>query len=299
MLTRPLSEDEARLLSRCAHVLLQSAGSNRDEALQFLECAAVAGDSDAQLSFGLWLAKMDALGERNAGVARPAKYKDAMRWLILAAEQGQKKAWYAISRIYAKTEFSQRNLAEARHYLNKAAEAGYVVAQRELGTLLWRSRKSDPSNDVRAACWLQKAASQNCAEARALLKKITCRPEPAAWAQAVQSHWMRDGAKAPQVLMARISLAASFGLSRSEALLIDPGSADCGHCLLIDVRAQYARARRRLILVEAGTERQTLDDIVRSLEGMDCGPNGPEGNYRQRLYRFKKWVPDGAALKDY
>jgi hypothetical protein len=26
-------------------------------------------------------------------------------------------------------------------------------------------------------------------------------------------------------------------------------------------------------------------------EDVDCGPNGPEGNYRQRLYRFKTALP--------
>jgi hypothetical protein len=27
-------------------------------------------------------------------------------------------------------------------------------------------------------------------------------------------------------------------------------------------------------------------------ENVDCGPGGPEGNYRQRLYRLRSLLPD-------
>jgi hypothetical protein len=56
---------------------------------------------------------------------------------------------------------------------------------------------------------------------------------------------------------------------------------------VIDIRASYGRSKRRLVLVETGEERQALDRIVRVFDSLDCGPNGPEGNYRQRLYRLR------------
>jgi hypothetical protein len=31
-----------------------------------------------------------------------------------------------------------------------------------------------------------------------------------------------------------------------------------------------------------------LTRVGRNFTNIDCGPNGPEGNYRQRLYLFKK-----------
>jgi hypothetical protein len=70
-------------------------------------------------------------------------------------------------------------------------------------------------------------------------------------------------------------------------LLLDVVAADQGHCLVIDIRASYGRSKRRLVMVAPGPERQTLDRIVRLFEPVDCGPAGPEGNYRQRLYRLR------------
>ena len=63
--------------------------------------------------------------------------------------------------------------------------------------------------------------------------------------------------------------------------------ADCGHCLVIDIRGSYGRSKRRLVMVETAQERAALDRIVAVFEGIDGGPGGPEGNYRQRLYRLK------------
>ncbi|MGH8809110.1 MAG: hypothetical protein ACREX0_14655 [Noviherbaspirillum sp.] len=153
---RRLSEEEARLLARCAHVLMQNADGDHAEAQQFLECAAAAGDKHAQLSLGLWLARMDIYGHRNTCIKGTARYKEAIRWLSMAGELGLAEAWYAIFRIYMKAEFSQRNAAEAQHYLNKAAEGGYLVAQRELGLSHWRRREKDPMKELRAVYWLQK-----------------------------------------------------------------------------------------------------------------------------------------------
>jgi hypothetical protein len=69
---------------------------------------------------------------------------------------------------------------------------------------------------------------------------------------------------------------------------------------VIDIRASYGRSKRRLVMVESAQERQALDRIVRLFGDVDCGPGGPEGNYRQRLYRLRTLVAAatqaGAAL---
>jgi hypothetical protein len=97
----------------------------------------------------------------------------------------------------------------------------------------------------------------------------------------------RDLAETHPLLAARLDLAALFNLSRAEALLLDVKAADRGHCLVVDIRASYGRSKRRLVLVETAHERQSLDRIVRQFDGVDCSPSGPEGNYRQRLYRLR------------
>jgi TPR repeat protein len=282
------------LLARCADAMLMTGEHDVGEAVRFLECAARAGDRHAQYSLGLWYARMDVSGRRISGIPGTANYKKSIRWLSLAAEHGVADAWYALSRIYLKPECSQRNLADAQRYLERAAEAGHAPAQLDLGITAWRTRRDDESKDVRAVYWLQKAMSQGGetgAEACALLGKIAGRATPARWAVDALLRLPRESASMYPLLAARIELAALCGLSRPEALLLDPKAADCGHCLLIDIRSQHRHSKRRLIMVQTGEERRALDRIVRLFEYVDCGPDGPEGNYRQRLYRLKTLVP--------
>ncbi|WP_306391250.1 tetratricopeptide repeat protein [Telluria beijingensis] len=307
---RRFAPDEIALLSRCARLLepaldgvsglpaldagAVAAACGPGEPVVFWELAAAEHDGHAQLALGLRCARMRVDGRRCTGAAGPthvANFKKAIRWLTLAGEQGLAEAWYALSRIYIKPEFSQRNVADAQRYLERAAEMGYRDAQLECGHNAWRARRENENNDVRAVYWLQKAAAQDSPDAVALLRKIAPRAAAAPYTETgrlLASH--ADALAGHPLLAARIELAALFGLSRAEALLLDVGAADQGHCLVIDIRASYGRSKRRLVLVESAHERQALDRIVRLFEQVDCGPTGPEGNYRQRLYRLRTVV---------
>ncbi len=289
--TQRLGANNIELLSRLAKVLMDTADTNLEELQLILELAAYASDKEAQLALGLLFARMREDGTRAFVSLGSANYKKAIRWLTLAGEQGAAAAWYALSRIYLKTEFSQRNSVDAQHYLERAAQMGHMRAQLECGVSAWRSRREDIANDVRAVYWLQKAAAQGEAEAKKLLHKIAENPTPAAWAVSAGRQLTHEIVNAYPFLAARVELAQMFGLTRPEALLIDLKQADCGHCLVIDIRVHYTRSKRRLILVEKGGERQVLSRIGRLFEDVDCSLSGPEGNYRQRLYRLKTVLP--------
>ena len=295
-----LAPDEVTLLSRCARLVeVGTPGHDvsEDELHTFWELAAAEQDRHAQLSLGLWCARMRVDGKRIPGSGGAANFKKAVRWLAQAGEQGLAEAWYALSRIYIKPEFSQRNVMEAQKYLERAAEMGYRDAQLECGNAAWRARRENETNDVRAVFWLQKAAAQGCAKAAAALRKISPRA-PDAWAGLEPLLAGRDLSAHP-LLAARLELALVFGLSRAEALLLDVRSADRGHCLVVDIRASYGRSRRRLVLVETAQERQLLDRVAQVFDTVDCGPGGPEGNYRQRLYRLRTLLPDTGNDADY
>lgn len=286
-----LAPEEVALLSRCAQAMAAlQPGPASAEQLRCWELAAQEHDRVAQMAMGLWFARMEIDGKRIAIGSGAANFKKAIRWLTLAGEQGLAEAWYALSRIYIKPEFSQRNVVDAQVYLERAADMGYRAAQLECGNSAWRARREHEGNDVRAVYWLQKAAAQQCAQAQAVLDKIAPRLAPAE-AFAPPS---RDLIGSHPLLAARLELASVFGLSRAEALLLDVKAADRGHCLVVDIRSSYGRSKRRLVLLQTAQERQVLDRLVRLFEHVDCGPNGPEGNYRQRLYRFKTLVGDAA-----
>jgi TPR repeat protein len=295
--TRRLAPGEVTLLSRTARLLADGKGSTdagSDEIHAFWELAAAEHDRHAQLAIGLWYARMQVDGTRIQGGTGAANFKKAIRWLLLAGEQGLAEAWYALSRIYLKPEFSQRNVADAQRYLERAAEMGYEVAQLECGNNAWRARRENESNDVRAVFWLQQAAAQGNAEAALALRKIAPRLDDASHAETGALRDCVGDLAAHPLLAARLELAALFGLSRAETLLLDVVGADEGHCLVIDIRASYGRSKRRLVMVNTAQERQALDRIVRLFENVDCGPGGPEGNYRQRLYRLRTLMADAA-----
>ena len=304
-----LAPGDITLLSRVARLLDGRHGPAPapGEPLCFWELAAAEHDRHAQLAMGLRCARMGIDGRRIAGSGGAANFKKAIRWLTLAGEQGLPEAWYALSRIYIKPEFSQRNVADAQRYLERAAEMGYADAQLECGNNAWRARRENENNDVRAAYWLQKAAAQGSSAAAALLRKIAPRLATPPYLetgklfasyQASQRSGARDGAPAHPLLAARLELASLFNLSRAEALLLDVPASDQGHCLVIDIRASYGRSKRRLVLVETAQERIALDRIGRLFEQIDCGPSGPEGNYRQRLYRLRTLLGTSAKVDE-
>jgi TPR repeat protein len=295
--TRRLAPGEVTLLSRTARLLAEGKGSTEaggDEIHAFWELAAAEHDRHAQLAIGLWYARMQVDGTRIQGGTGAANFKKAIRWLLLAGEQGLAEAWYALSRIYLKPEFSQRNVADAQRYLERAAEMGYEVAQLECGHNAWRARRENESNDVRAVFWLQQAAAQGNAEAALALRKIAPRLDDASHAETGALRDCIGDLAAHPLLAARLELAAVFGLSRAETLLLDVVGADQGHCLVIDIRASYGRSKRRLVMINTAQERQALDRIARMFENVDSGPGGPEGNYRQRLYRLRTLMADAA-----
>ncbi len=288
---RPYNATELSLIGRVARALLLTSDPNSRLVERYLRIAAEGGAAEAQLAYGLWIARMDEQGARLPGIPGVAHYKKALRWLAQSAEQGSAIAWYAMSRIFLKPEFSRRSVTEARRYLEMAAVAGHEQAQLELGLVAWRARRIDSRSDIRAVYWLQKAAGQGNKEAKALLEKIAPPVRKAEWAHQARASFSRDMCNQYPFLSARIELGYWFGLTRAEALLIDVEAADHGHCLEVDIRSTHPRSRRRLVQILSGDQRQALDRAARMFDVVDGKTTlGPEGNYRQRLYRFRSLV---------
>jgi TPR repeat protein len=295
-----LAPAEVTMVSRCARLLSEgvafdAAGcTGPDEVHRLWELAAAEQDAHAQLALGLWWARMGIDGRRDDALAGAANFKKAIRWLEQAGEQGLAQAWFALSRIYMKPEFSQRNIADAQGFLERAATMGYREAQFECGNLAWRARRDHAGNDVLAVFWLQKAAAQGCDQANAMLDKIAPRCDGPLFTETGALAARRDLTIVQPLLAARLALAALFQLTRAEALLLDVKAADRGHCLVVDIRASYGRSKRRLVQINP-VQRQRFDQILSVFGDIDTGPAGPEGNYRQRLYRLRTSIPEVAA----
>jgi TPR repeat protein len=283
---RQLTDLEVGLLFRCAYVLGGQEGFDAGEPRRFLEVAAGEGNKSAQLLLGLWLAKLDSKSLHVLPNPRRACYRNAISWLIQAGNKGVAEAWYAASKVYLKAEFADRSVVEAEHFLERAAELGHCDAQFELGIRAWRSRHKDTNADLVAVYWLQKAIAQGSVDAATLLGKIAPRHENALWArlQPLPSNRLN----AYPFLASRLELAALFGLTQTEAAWLDIIRADQGHCLIIDVSKKAPKTKRRLICIETSEERKAVDRAKLLFQGINVGANGPEGNYRKRLYHLEK-----------
>ncbi|EJN09016.1 tetratricopeptide repeat protein [Herbaspirillum sp. YR522] len=286
-----LSAEQATLLLRHAQWQLQGSAPDPVMIGRFLELAARAGNTESRLELGLLHAKINRAGERVFMEHGLANFKKALSWLTLAGEGGSALAWHALARIYSRSIYSQRNLNVAQQYLEKAADMGLVEAQFEFAQISWRNRRDDRLNDVRAMYWWQKAAGQGHQDAKAALEPFSVQASGHAWAIEAVAQMTDKMRNANPFLCARVELAATFGLSKPEALLIDVKNADYGHCMVIDICDYYARSKRRLVSIDTEAQRSTLNRIGRLFGDVDCSFSGLEGNYRQRQYRLKTSFP--------
>lgn len=286
--TQRLTAYKTELLYRCAACLCKINAKKLDKAVRYIELAASEGDRIAQLSYGLWLAKMDSQIVVVPPHPKRARFERAIEYLSSAGDQGLAVAWYALSRIYLKAEFVGRSVVKAEHFLQCAAELGHCEAQLELGTRKWRMRNKSIGSDLKAALWLQKAACQGCKEAEAILQNVAPRARQSAWATEMLPLLTPQVKKADPFLSMRVELAALVGLSKLEALWLDIITADQGHCLVIDVARHARNTKRRLISLFTTEERQLIERMKLLFDGIETSKDGPEGDHRRRLYRLDK-----------
>lgn len=279
-----MPEGEATFLTRCGHILSSTKNSDPSEIALLWKLAAKAGNRDAQLSLGLFYAKMNVAGERIDANSYAVDYGQSVRWLKAAAHDGSADAWYVLSILSQEGKSRRHGAADARLFMENAATAGHLGAQLELARAAWRDRDKGSWYIECALSWLTKAVAQHSREAQDFLAAISTNANPAPWADTALK---RLGTGISRYLQARLELAAAFGLTQPEALLIDVNAANCRYALWINIQAQYYRRKQRLILVSTSEQYQTLNRIARLFRNIDCGPNGPEGSYRERYSRLR------------
>lgn len=101
--------------------------------------------------------------------ARPMKW-DSLQLLRSAAEKGDAEAQYLLGLQYREGDGVDRSPVEAERWLRRAAEAGRVDAQTELGVL--QSASSEAGKREEAARWLLSAARQGDAGAMQALGEL-------------------------------------------------------------------------------------------------------------------------------
>jgi TPR repeat protein len=289
-----------------------------------LEIAAELGHVQAQLALGLRLAKLgtnadetlntekeknktnnkkeddktaiDAESKTNSGNAR---LKRAVYWLKLAANHGEREAWYALGLINRMPQYSGYSAEDSDLFFDKAADLGHPQAQYRKGAALWRKRAqlSETIEGLQASYWVWHASQQGVTEAQELLSKIMeshSNPKKNEWhqlANAVTQAMTENSHRfTGEILLMchRVIVANQLNLSKAELLLTDIAAIQHEHGAVIDIRAELPRSTPRLILIETLEQRKALMMASKAFANAELSNSLDEGNLRQRRYRLEK-----------
>lgn len=138
--------------------------------------------------------------------------------LLRAADGGRHGAWMQLYRVHADHRCSVANPQMARFFLEKAAVLGDAEAQRRLGALILRSA-SDLKGSESGIHWLYQASRQSDGAARQLLESLVL---PLAGDDDEADHAIEIVRSTDPWLAVRLRISRDFGLTKLEALCVDP-----------------------------------------------------------------------------
>ena len=185
---------------------------------QSLDRRAHQGDSWAAYAFGRALCGIACGALAPSDLATSLNVRRGTALLFRAADAGWAEAWLHLYRLHADHRLSVANSQMARFCLEKAALLGQRQAQCKLGALMLRSAGSLADSE-QAIGWLHQAATQGDALALELLRSLHLPLEGSDRdARAAIAQVRRDD---PWLAM-RMQLSRDFGLTKLEALCVDP-----------------------------------------------------------------------------
>lgn len=158
--------------------------SDGPEDFEALRAAATGGDVDAQFYLGHRYYRGDGVPQNDG---------EAVKWWLLAAQQGCAEASYNLHLLWKRGRAPAIDAATALRCLRDAAEWGLARAQARLGRKL---AKSDDTNDrVESVEWFRRAAAQDDATAPCWLGMAYAYGCGVERDPATALHWFRIGAQ--------------------------------------------------------------------------------------------------------
>jgi len=176
------------------------------------------GDRDAAYALGRALCGIACGPLLPASLCSGLNMRKGVALLLRAADGGCDAAWLHLYNMHADHRLSVANPQMARFCLEKAAAGGQTEAQRKLGALILRGSDSLADSED-AIQWLAHAADADDAHAQRLLTSLVLPLEGSdAEAEAAIDLVRHDD----PWLAVRMQLSRQFGLTKLEALCIDP-----------------------------------------------------------------------------
>jgi len=101
------------------------------------------------------------------GTTIPQNLGEAMKWYLLAAENGDREAQSELAFLYFTGRGGERNVEKSFFWYEKSALQGLAVAQYSLGIMYYSGNGAKEADIIKAYAWISLAAAQNHADALA------------------------------------------------------------------------------------------------------------------------------------
>jgi len=176
------------------------------------------GDRDAAYALGRALCGIACGVLAPQTLAVGPNMRKGVALLLRAADAGRDEAWLHLYRMHGDHSLSVANPQMARFCLEKAAYGGQVEAQRKLGALMLRAADSLTDSE-QAIQWLHQAANASDTHAQGLLQSLVLPLEGDDDEAASAIELVR---RDDPWLAVRMQLSRQFGLTKLEALCVDP-----------------------------------------------------------------------------
>ncbi|KQP12810.1 tetratricopeptide repeat protein [Pseudorhodoferax sp. Leaf267] len=252
-----------------------------------LELAIARGDRDAACLLGRALCGIDSGMLAPARLTASSNMRKGVALLLRAADAGRDDAWLDLYATHADHRLSVSNPQMARFFLEKAAALGQAEAQRKLGALILRSASSLAESE-QAISWLHAAASQDDAHAQGLLASLVL---PLGGDDAAAREAIEQVRQADPWLAVRLTLARDFGLTKLEALSVDPVEGRRPWGLLVGQNPFITQARLSAPRAVPALTAQALQNLARAAAFFDQSRgegNAFEGDLRRRSVRQRR-----------
>ena len=178
------------------------------------------GNPDATYTLGRALSGIACGSLQPSSLAESPNLRKGTALLLRAADAGRDEAWLHLYKLNSDHRCSVANPQMARFFLEKAAERGQAEAQRKLGALMLREAGSITESE-QAIGWLYRAAREGDLHAKQLLNSLVL---PVSGNASEANVAMEELSRADPWLATRLRLARHFGLTKLEALAVDPAA---------------------------------------------------------------------------
>ena len=252
-----------------------------------LEQASAAGCRAAGYVLGRALCEVACNTLPAATLAGHANVRKGAALLLRSADGGCEEAWMHLYRLHADNRSSVANLQMARFFLEKAALCGFSEAQRKLGALLLREAASLAESEA-AIQWLSRAAGAGDLLAAGLLRTLVL-PWPGSDEDAAAA--IKVIQRSDPWLAVRLRLSRDFGLTKLEALTVDPAEGERPWGLVVGKNKFVAQARLAAPRAIPALDPASLTNLRRAalfFEQARGEPGGIEGDLRKRSFTQRR-----------